>query len=155
MKSAYYTAVVTNAYRAAIDGYMKDGAEFALDPAWLTELDSVSHREYCTGYFFDDPMKNAQTCTVQGYLREKAYLAVVKEYDAEKGMALCIQRNKFCAHDAVEIITPGKTGRRFDADEMYSTEGEAIPSVPHPFMEFYLKVPFEAKAGDIIRGANR
>ncbi len=155
MKSAYYTAVVTNAYRAAIDGYMANGTDFHLDPAWLTELDSVSHREYCTGYFFDDPMKNAQTCTVQGYLREKAYLAVVKEYDAEKGMALCIQRNKFCAGDAVELITPGKTGRRFEAEEMYSTDGEAIPSVPHPFMEFYLKVPLEAKAGDIIRGANR
>ncbi|MBQ8403064.1 MAG: U32 family peptidase C-terminal domain-containing protein [Clostridia bacterium] len=100
-------------------------------------------------------MKNAQTCTVQGYLREKAYLAVVKEYDAEKGMALCIQRNKFCVGDAVELITPGKTGRRFIAEEIYGTEGESIPSVPHPFMEFYLKVPFEVKAGDIIRGANR
>ena len=155
MKSAYYTAVVTNAYRAAIDGYMAKGNEFSLDPAWLLELDSVSHREYCTGYFFDDPMNNAQTCTVQGYLREKAYLAVVTEYDAEKGMAKCIQRNKFCAHDAVELITPGETGKRFEADEMYNLEGEAIPSVPHPFMEFYLKVPFPVKSGDILRGANR
>jgi putative protease len=155
MKSAYYTAVVTNAYRAAIDGYMTEGNEFSLDPAWLLELDSVSHREYCTGYFFDDPMNNAQTCTVQGYLREKAYLAVVQEYDAEKGIAKCIQRNKFCAGDAVELITPGATGRRFEAAEMYNTEGEAIPSVPHPFMEFYLKVPFAVKAGDILRGANR
>lgn len=155
MKSAYYTAVVTNAYRAAIDGYMKEGDEFTLDPAWLLELDSVSHREYCTGYFFDDPMNNAQTCTVQGYLREKAYLAVVQEYDAEKGMAKCIQRNKFCRGDAVELITPGKTGRRFEAEEMYGIDGEEIPSVPHPFMEFYLKVPFKVKAGDILRGANR
>ena len=155
MKSAYYTAVVTNAYRAAIDGYMSKGNEFTLDPAWLLELDSVSHREYCTGYFFDDPMNNAQTCTVQGYLREKAYLAVVKEYDAEKGMAKCIQRNKFCVGDAIELITPGKTGRRFEAEGMYGIDGEKIPSVPHPFMEFYLKVPFPVKAGDILRGANR
>ena len=155
MKSAYYTAVVTNAYRAAIDGYMSKGNEFSLDPAWLLELDSVSHREYCTGYFFDDPMNNAQTCTVQGYLREKAYLAVVQEYDAEKGIAKCIQRNKFCAGDAVELITPGATGKRFEAAEMYNLDGEAIPSVPHPFMEFYLKGPFPVKSGDILRGANR
>ena len=155
MKSAYYTAVVTNAYRAAIDGYKAHGANFAIDPAWLLELDSVSHREYCTGYFYDDPMNNAQTCTVQGYLREKAYLAVAKEYDAEKGMALFLQRNKLSAGDAVELISPGSLGRGFDALEMYNTDYEAIPSAPHPFMEYWLKVPFEVKPGDILRGANR
>ena len=155
MKSAYYTAVVTNAYRAAIDGYKAHGDSFVLDPAWLLELDSVSHREYCTGYFYDDPMNNAQTCTVQGYLREKAYLAVAKAYDAEKGMALFLQRNKLSAGDAVEIISPGSLGRGFDALEMYNTNYEAIPSAPHPFMEYWLKVPFEVKPGDILRGANR
>ena len=94
MKSAYYAAVVTNAYRAAIDGYMKDGDSFVLDKRWTSELESVSHREYCTGYFFDDPMKNAQTCTMPGYMREKAYLAVAIEDDKEKGLSLFVQRNK-------------------------------------------------------------
>ena len=69
MKSAYYTAVVTNAYRAAIDAYIKEGENYRFDECWLRELDSVSHREYCTGYYFDDPMQNAQTCTQPGYLR--------------------------------------------------------------------------------------
>ena len=155
MKSAYYTAVVTNAYRAAIDGYNAQGADFVLDPAWLKELDSVSHREYCTGYFYDDPMNNAQTCTVPGYLREKAYLAVAKAYDAEKGMALFIQRNKLSLGDGVELITPGKLGRGFTVQELYNDAYEAIPSAPHPFMEYWLKVPFEVKAGDILRGADR
>jgi putative protease len=155
MKSAYYTAVVTNAYRAAIDGYKKHGTDFILDPAWLSELDSVSHREYCTGYFYDDPMNNAQTCTVPGYLREKAYLAVAKAYDAERGMALFIQRNKLSAGDAVELISPGMLGMGFTAEELYSVDFEAIPSAPHPFMEYWMKVPFEVKEGDILRAANR
>ena len=155
MKSAYYTAVVTNAYRAAIDGYNAQGSGFVLDPAWLKELDSVSHREYCTGYFYDDPMNNAQTCTVPGYLREKAYLAVAKAYDAEKGMALFIQRNKLSLGDSVELITPGKLGRGFAVQEIYNDAYEPIPSAPHPFMEYWLKVPFEVKAGDILRGADR
>ena len=155
MKSAYYTAVVTNAYRAAIDGYNAHGKDFSLDPAWLLELDSVSHREYCTGYFYDDPMNNAQTCTVPGYLREKAYLAVAQEYDAERGMALFVQRNKLSVGDRVELISPGKLGRGFDALEIYGENGEAIPSAPHPFMKFWLKVPTEVKTGDILRGANR
>lgn len=155
MKSAYYAAVVTNAYRAAIDGYMAKGADFALDPAWLLELDSVSHREYCTGYFYDDPMNNAQTCTMPGYLREKAYLAVAQEYNAGRGMALFIQRNKLSCGDGVELISPGKLGRGFIAKEMTDENGGKIESAPHPFMKFWLKVPFEVKAGDILRGANR
>lgn len=155
MKSAYYAAVVTNAYRAAIDGYMEKGDDFSLDTAWLAELDSVSHREYCTGYFYDDPMNNAQTCTVPGYLREKAYLAVAQEYDAEKGMALFIQRNKLSVDDSVELISPGKLGRGFKAEMMTDEKGEPVPSAPHPFMKFWLKVPFEVKPGDILRGANR
>lgn len=155
MKSAYYAAVVTNAYRAAIDGYIEKGDDFSLDTAWLAELDSVSHREYCTGYFYDDPMNNAQTCTVPGYLREKAYLAVAQEYDAEKGMALFIQRNKLSVDDSVELISPGKLGRGFKAEVMTDEKGESVPSAPHPFMKFWLKVPFEVKPGDILRGANR
>lgn len=46
-KSAYYVAVVTNAYRAALDAAMagKPAPEWALD-----EVVQVSHREYCTGF---------------------------------------------------------------------------------------------------------
>ncbi|MBQ7325833.1 MAG: U32 family peptidase, partial [Clostridia bacterium] len=52
MKSAYYAAVTANAYRMAMDAYAKDPEGYRYDPAWLTELESVSHREYCTGYWF-------------------------------------------------------------------------------------------------------
>lgn len=154
MKSAYYAAVVTNAYRAAIDGYMKDGDSFVLDKRWTGELESVSHREYCTGYFFDDPMKNAQTCTMPGYMREKAYLAVAIEDDKEKGLSLFIQRNKLCVGDKAELISPGKFGRAFEISEMYDENMNAIESAPHPFMKFYIKVPFEVREGDILRGAS-
>lgn len=154
MKSAYYAAVVTNAYRAAIDGYMKDGDDFILDKRWTSELESVSHREYCTGYFFDDPMKNAQTCTMPGYMREKAYLAVAVEDDKEKGLSLFIQRNKLCVGDKAELISPGKFGRAFEISEMYDENMNVIESAPHPFMKFYIKVPFEVREGDILRGAS-
>ncbi|MBQ4065763.1 MAG: U32 family peptidase, partial [Clostridia bacterium] len=53
MKSAYYAAVTANTYRMAIDRYLADPVSYAFDPVWLTELESVSHREYGTGYFFD------------------------------------------------------------------------------------------------------
>ncbi len=154
MKSAYYAAVVTNAYRAAIDGYIAQGKGYRLDERWLRELDSVSHREYCTGYYFDSPMQNAQTCTQPGYLREKSYLAVCTGYDAETKTATFIQRNKAKVGDTVEIITPGMPGRGFMIDSMKNEAGEDVAAAPHPFMVFSVPVPFETKAGDIMRGAN-
>ena len=81
MKSAYYTAVVTNAYRMAIDAYMNGPENYEYNPLWLRELESVSHREYCTGYYLDKPMENAQLGTQTGYIRDKAYFATATEYD--------------------------------------------------------------------------
>ena len=153
MKSAYYTAVVTNAYRAVMDAYIKNREHYVFDERWQRELDSVSHREYCTGYFFDSPSDNAQVCTRPGYLREKAYLAVCLGYDAAGGTAVFVQRNKVSVGETVEILSPGHPGRGFVIGKMTDSEGNDIPSAPHPFMEFAVPVPFAVKEGDIMRSA--
>jgi len=151
MKSAYYAAVTANTYRMAIDRYLADPVSYAFDPVWLTELESVSHREYGTGYFFDALDGDAKTVTEPGYVREKAYVGVVQSYNEATGRATVIQRNKVTAGETVEIITPGRPGRAFTAEALQNAEGEAIESAPHPLMTFSLAVPFAVKAGDIIR----
>ena len=167
MKSAYYTAVVTNAYRMAIDAYMADPENYVYDPALLRELESVSHREYCTGYYLDKPIENAQMGTQTGYIRDKAYFATATEYDekeaerlAESGIALenesgklyrFIQRNKVKVGDSAEIISPSKIGVPLTVTELYLANGEAVESAPHPSMIFWARVPFEVFEGDIMR----
>ena len=151
MKSAYYTAVVTNAYRMAIDAYTADPANYTYDPLWLRELESVSHREYATGYWFDRAIENAQTVTDMGYLREKAYLAVVTDYDPETGIAQFIQRNKVTSGTDAEMISPGKVGRALPVHSLKNEAGEDIESAPHPFMKFSMPVPFAVREGDILR----
>ncbi len=150
MKSAYYTAVVTNAYRMALDGYF-DGREF--DERLCRELDSVSHREYCTGYFFTDPHDSSNLASTSGYQREKAFLATVEEYDESTGMALCRQRNKMCKGDSVELLTPGEVGKPMCVGALYNEKREPIDSTPHAQMLFWAEMPFGVKAGDVIRGA--
>ncbi len=151
MKSAYYTAVVTNAYRMAMDAYMRDPVGYTYDPQWKRELESVSHRQYGTGYYYDDPMQNAQTVDEVGYLREKAYLAVVESYDRETKIATFIQRNKVCEGAEAELITPGKVGHAMPICGMKNEAGEPIAAAPHPFMRFSMPVPYEVHAGDILR----
>lgn len=116
VKSAYYTAVVTNTYRMAIDAYRRAPAGYKFDKAWLNELDGVSHREYGTGFYFTPPSQDANTVHDLGYIREKAYIASAVSDAAvpdENGMyyALFIQRNKVTKDDTVELITPGQ-GRK-------------------------------------------
>jgi len=156
VKSAYYTAVVTNTYRLAIDAYRRDPEHYSLDPAWMNELYGVSHREYGTGFFFTPPHEDAATVRELGYIREKAYVATALETvdtPDEDGMydVLFIQRNKVVRGETVEMISPGKVGRAFPADTLRNEEGEDIESAPHPNMLFRLKVPFAVKEGDIIR----
>ncbi len=151
MKSEYYAAVVTNVYRMAIDRYIADPKNYEYDSAWLRELESVSHREYATGYYFSSPVEDANTAKQPGYIKEKAYLCRVTAYDSLTGMATFIQRNKVFANSDAEVITPGSVGRPLRLGELYTTDGEIIDSAPHPYMEFRAKVPFELKPGDILR----
>lgn len=163
MKSAYYTAVVTNSYRMAIDAYLRDPEAYCFDERIMRELESVSHREYATGFYLDNPMEEPQMSTINGYIREKAYFATALAADElalpealvkenENGiLAPFIQRNKIKLGDRAEIISPNCFGRAFEVTEIYSESGEPIESAPHPSQKFFLRVPFEVKAGDIIR----
>ena len=167
MKSAYYTAVVTNAYRMAIDAYLSDPEGYTFDPALWRELDSVSHREYCTGYYLDEPIEEANLSTFNGYIREKAYYATAlssEELPLPEGLSEVseagrlypfIQRNKVSLGDAAELISPNRIGRGFSVTELYSETGEPIPAAPHPSMKFFARVPFEVKAGDIMRSGEQ
>ena len=151
MKSAYYTAVVTNTYKMALDSYFS--GEYKYDENWYRELESVSHRDYATGYYFSDSKTNANTSTTTGYIKDKAYLAIVIDYDHESGLATLGQRNKMCRGDNIEFLTPGKVGVPITVDEIYDESGAPIESTPHPYMLFKMKFPFPVKKGDIIRAS--
>ncbi len=151
MKSEYYAAVVTNVYRMAIDAYVRDPDGYRCDPAWLRELESVSHREYATGYYFAKPNEDANTAKTPGYMKEKAYLCRVKEYDKDRGLAWFVQRNKVFADSDVEVISPGRIGRPLHLGKLYDENLAEIPAAPHPYMRFAAEIPFELLPGDIVR----
>lgn len=166
MKSAYYAAVVSNTYRMAMDAYRRDGASYRYDARWMDELESVSHREYGTGYFLSDVRNCPQLASSVGYLREKAYFATALPYDPndlpealsafnEQGyLALFGQKNKICVGDAAEFLTPGEIGKPFTVTELYNEQGEPIDAAPHPHQRFFARLPFPVAPGDILRAGN-
>ena len=149
MKSAYYTAVVTNTYKMALDSYFS--GSYSYDPMWQRELESVSHRDYNTGYYFSDSHTDANIAENAGYIKEKAYLAVCISYDSERGEALMEQRNKMVLGDSVELLTPGSVGTPLAFDALFDESHEPIESTKHPYMRFYMRTASPIKAGDIIR----
>ena len=99
-KSAYYAAVVTGAYRHAIDAAL-DGRP--LDPVWRDEVEKVSHRPYSTGFYFGEP---GQHTSHSRYVRDWQIMAVVTSCTPD-GTALCELRNKLSAGDELELAGPG------------------------------------------------
>ncbi len=148
MKSAYYTAAITNAYRMAIDDYF-EGREF--DVRCVKETENVSHREYGTGYFYSSPDTDANVVDANEYIADRPFLATVTSFDPEKGLAKCYQRNKMVKGMNANLLSPKSFGRDFIIGNMFDSDMNPIESTPHAGMEFYLEID-SAKSGDIIRG---
>ena len=152
VKSAYYTAVTANAYKREVNAYFNDPINYKMDPESLEMLESVSHRRYGTGYYFDAPIENAQIAEEGGYIREKAFLATVESYDKESGRCVLLQRNKTVEGETVRVISPFKPSREMILEDMRDEKGQPIPSSPHPKMLYSVKAPFELCEGDILCG---
>ncbi len=149
-KSAYYTAVVTNAYRAAIDGFLSSPTDDYKPEAWITdEMVKMSNRGYCTGFFFNDPKEDAHIFTDGGYKRDWCVAAVVEK--CENGRIRLSQRNRFFEGDEVEILSPGKAPIRICAADMRDDNGERIECVPHPMMSFSLAFEGDVPHGSLVR----
>lgn len=122
-KSEYYTAIVTYAYRNAIDEYLKNPSPDFKVPQWiLDEMEKMSHREYTTGFNFG-PMKNGQVLDNGGYIRKWDVCALYKDY--RDGHLVVDQRNRFYQGDILEVVEPGKKPYQIDVRELYNeTTGE-------------------------------
>lgn len=144
MKSAYYAAAVTNAYRHAIDCAL-DGKE--LPQIWVDELEKVSHRPYCTGFYYGDP---GQHYAEASYFTQADVCAVVEDCD-EEGNAVLTQRNRFCVGDTVELMTNDGEPIEFKVQKLWNEAGEEIEATPHAMMRFKMKLPKSCTALSILR----
>lgn len=147
-KSAYYVSVITNAYRAAVDLYKRNPDNFAL-PQWLAdEVYKVSHRQYCTGFFFGHP-KDSQYYETGGYVREYEVVGIVTQ--SLNGRVYAVQRNKFLAGDTVELLAPGRQPYCLKIDSIFDEEGQSVESTCHAEMKFSFLSDEEFPANTIIR----
>lgn len=145
-KSAYYAAIVTGAYRHAIDAVV---AGQPLDPVWRDEVEHVSHRHYSTGFFFGLPGQYYQNSR---YIRQWQVCAIVTECDAEGNATLSL-RNKFAAGEPMELVGPDFKPISFPAPMMQNMDGNELAQPRNPQMLFRMRLPKQAPAFSILRHA--
>ena len=143
-KSAYYAAVVTGAYRHAIDAAL---AGQPLEPVWRDEVEKVSHRPYSTGFYFGEP---GQHTSHSRYVRDWQIMAVVTSCTPD-GTALCELRNKLSAGDELELAGPGLKPVPVTVEGLTDGDGLPIPEARKPQMPFYLKLPVQAPPLSLLR----
>ena len=148
MKSAYYVATVTNAYRRRIDDIAAGTADAASLAPLRRELDAVSHRAYAAGFYFGEMKRHAPDDGA--YLQDCRFVGTVLER-LPGGRARVELRNRVRAGDALEVLSPASLGLAFTARNLTDAQGAPIDEAAVPMMRFELDAPAELAPGDMLR----
>ena len=143
-KSAYYAAIVTGAYRHAIDAAM---AGQPLDPVWRDEVEHISHRHYSTGFFYGQP---GQYTNSSRYIRDWQIVAKVLSCD-EDGNARLTLNNKFAVGDQLELVGPDVRPQALTVEGLWDEEGTPLSEVRKPQMVFRMKLPCPVPPLSLLR----
>lgn len=148
MKSPYYVATVTNAYRLRLDGLAKGPASPEFLALLQRELDAVSHRTYASGFYFGEMRRHVpddgvyrQDCVFSGVVRERL----------DGGRVRVQLRNPIRRGDVLEVLSPGSLGRTLVAEGMTTPDGKALEQVVEPMVLFDMDAPPELAGGDMLR----
>jgi putative protease len=167
MKSAYYAAVITRAYRKHLDYLNGDSSLSQKDlDFYREELFKVSHREFSTGFFFgkdeiESPnlIERVQSHQFVGSVGNKIPLGDkissgnedspeehhVYQYRFELNL-----KNKICVGEELEFIGPDLPLAKTKEYRILNKEGISLEAVNHNEM-CYIEIDLPLKLGYLIR----
>lgn len=151
VKTGFYVANVVSAYRKAIDNYFDNRDNYKFDEKILDELKKVSHRSYCTGFFFGSHPTENQRYDSSNYIRDYEVVATVEKFDEEKNNFRCKVKNKFLLGDVVEISTPKGDVKEFKIEYILDEKNQAVEMANHPESEVFINLPDCAMEYSFIR----
>ena len=152
MKSPYYVATITNAYRRALDGLKQDINNYSCPEVLIEELEKTSHRRYTTGFNFKDKKKEESEYLESSMpIQTHEFMAIVTK-DSENGEVEIQQRNKFVVGDELEVLAPHKNFNKIiKVTGMKDLNGEEVVEAKIVQQTLILKTDLELKTGDILR----
>jgi len=146
MKSVYYVATVSNAYRRALDDLLQ-GKEF--DKTLRGELEKTSHRRYTTGFYFHANDKEYTETSMP--IQTHEFMAVVKS-DMKDGFVEIEQRNRFKVGEELEVLSNTDTFNKvIKVVDIKDENGVDVIDANKVQQILYLKTDLNLKTGDILR----
>ena len=101
---------------------------------------------------FGKQNEEAQIYDNNTYVKEYTYLGIIGE--EKDGTYRIEQRNKFCVGDSIEIMKPDGTNIPVTVENIYTQDGEAVESAPHPKQVLWIKLSQTAEVYDLLRVKN-
>ena len=148
MKSTFYVASVIKAYREAVDVYLANPKEYIMNPKWMDYLMKPSHRQYSTGFYFEE--ENKQIYESSSYIREYDIVGIVKEYNDENNIATIEQKNRVFNEDTVEVLRAEGDSFEVSLNDMKDKNGERIDAARNAEMIFTATTNTKLRKKDIL-----
>lgn len=151
MKSQYYVATVTNAYRRAVD-ILEKGGEYHCPEALLDELEKTSHRKYTTGFNFKDKQKEESEYILSSQpVQTDEFVAVVTKSSVD-GVAEIEMRNRFCTTDELNFLSYGDNfDKKLEIIKLTDEKGNELTDAKLVQQKLLITTPFPLFEGEIIR----
>ena len=151
MKSAYYVATVTQAYRRAIDACYAGNYDAAMAERSLAELNKIAHREYGSGFYFGEPGAAGQIYDNSSCEQSHDFVGIVLGYDFVSRLATIEQRNNIKRGETVEFMQPEGLAFSQVLLEMNDDDGQMIDVAPHPQQIFQVRVVRPVEPNSLMR----
>lgn len=153
LKTEYYLASVVNAYRNAIDDYLKDPEHYDYTK-YLKELEKTKTRGLTTFYFNDRNNKDFQEYEGKQYNPDYEFGGKVLEHKEDKKYLIEI-RNKLTVGDKMEILIPGNIEPIvFEIQNLWDSETEERIETVNPGkagQAVLMELPIKAENNWILR----
>lgn len=154
LKTEYYLASVVNAYRNAIDDYMKEPNKYDYKK-YLKELDKVKTRGITTFYFNDRNNRDFQEYNGRQYNPNYEFGGIIADNYKQNNLAIIEIKNKISKGDILEIIIPNEIEvKSFRIEELYDSETGVLSETVSPGkagQTVKIKIPYDVKKGWILR----
>lgn len=151
MKSEYYVATVVNAYRRALDEFIKNGEAYKKNKTFNEELLKTNHRAFTTCFALDKRTDTVNYDNSQS-VGERAFIAVVKDYNDDTRRVKVEMRNRFSEGDMLELLTPfDNLNAQIAVKDLKDENGNSVfdAKIVQQTLNFYC--PLKLNKGDILR----
>jgi len=148
MKSIHYAATTIKTYREAIDRYYEAPERYDILPYWRKEVSKIANRDYCTGFYFDDP---TQTLPLYHSLEPSHFPMIAKVLSTTGPTHVYVDvRNQIRTGDTIEIVRPKGPPVEDTILEVIDENGKKV-DVAHPGTRATLGLRTDCQPLDLMR----